>query len=511
MKKLIFLCLFIVGTVNAFAGTPSVDGVLDASAGYILLSSSADTPASRTGFGTSIDASQLWYTYDSSSVYIFLQGYLNPSTSDGILLLIGASNTTGTSANTYLGGVPGFSSGPFGSSTSNWAMDFKVDHAFWANVGPGPYPSSHIYIDEANYLNGGKTGQFFTDLGTAGISQSSTEGFTMAFNTTKNSGGAGTSTGWEIALDRNSFLKGSNGAIQSTDSIQIYAIIASSAAYFSDDASPVTFIGNAGANPDFANCHVGPFSVGTSTGSPVIDGTLDASAGYIPLTDTTITPGSRVAFTGADASQIWYTSDANTIYFFIQGTMDSNNDGILFLVNASSTTSVAAGTQLGGISGGGTVFGAPSSDWYMDFPVSRAWYCNAGTTATNCYVDEANYLPNTPLGFFWGNCSTAGVSFTGADGSAQAFKNSGSSGGLGNSTGWEIGLPRSLFNNIQNTDTLEVYAIVVSTSAYFSDDAAPLTFYGSPGFDPINHFRFQQDQHLTAPLPVELSKFLTEE
>ena len=219
-------------------------------------------------------------------------------------------------------------------------------------------------------------------------------------------------------------------------------------------------------------------------GSPSIDGLLDAAAGYTNVTGTNA-PAARTGFGASmDASEIWFTSDATTLYFFIQCKADTaSNNGILFLLDTSAQTGDAAGSPLGGITGSGHALADTTNpNWKMEFEVDHAWVGNPGNTSTAFFVDEANYV-GTNSGSFFGALSQSGTGVNGG-GVTQAFNNGGAAGGLGASNGWEFAIDRASLGNITNAGSFTVFATVVSNTASFSDDSAPGTIStGNPGFN----------------------------
>lgn len=493
-KIFVFTSLFIMGIVTARSASPVIDGVLDSSAGYKPLTDTTMGPGARTGFGSNVDCSQIWMTSDASSVYFFIQGKVmnDDSSANGIVFLISASNLTGASAGATLGNVPG-GTGIFGNTGSNsWAMDFPVAKAFEGD--PGPATTGQFFVNYANYV-GTDTGYFLFNIGQGGTAFSnSTVGCRMAFYNAGNSTGPGISSGWEMALDRTKFFNG----IASSDTIEVYAIIATPGnAYFSNDAAPETFYINAGQNFDFQDHHTPAVTIGsiTTANSPKIDGTLDTGHGYVLLSTDSSTPGARTGFgTAEDCSQIWATADVNSVYFFVQGkvpvTSGGNADGIVFLLNCSNLGGATVGQSLGNVphpAGQGGIFSDTGNDnWNMDFAVSLAWEgdVSADSGASNhFYINYANYGSNTSFYLF--DVLQSGTTLSNLTGGTHAFLNTGNSGGLGNSTGWEFAVSRASLGNIQNTDTISAYAIIANTgNGYFSDDAAPVVQTGNPGYNP---------------------------
>ena len=237
MKRLIFsLVGMILITVLGYAGSPVMDGVLDADAGYNQWVYLASTD--REGFGSGYDVSGIWSTNDSNSVYFFIQCRTQLGTDTGILFLINSSYTTGIAKGNSLGGVTG-GIGVFATDSQKWKMDFPVVLAFYLTSSTAGYYT----VSEATYYDGIKEGIWATD----NYGKLIPLGYSIhAFNNNKNTSGPGGSTGWEIAIKRFAL-----NAVDQGDKLQAFAIVVNDDGYFSDDAAPDPFAGNAGFNPDF--------------------------------------------------------------------------------------------------------------------------------------------------------------------------------------------------------------------------------------------------------------------
>jgi hypothetical protein len=247
-------------------------------------------------------------------------------------------------------------------------------------------------------------------------------------------------------------------------------------------------------------------------GTPTIDGTLDAAAGYVAL-GTVNAPGDDEGFGGsADASAIYFTEDATNIYLFVQGRVPTgNSDGLMLVIGTSGQTGLAAGSAGVGVSGaGGHAFGAANDQYKFDFEVDHAWVGNTGSSGSNFWIDEVN-LVGTRATSFVGNPGQSGGTATGGNvGATHSFNNAGASGGLGSSTGWEVSIPRSSLGGIGVGATVQAMAIIVSSTAFFSSDAAPTIV---PGGNPGNNPDFVAitgtfNGSTTTTVPVELDLFM---
>ena len=219
-----------------------------------------------------------------------------------------------------------------------------------------------------------------------------------------------------------------------------------------------------------------------SAGTPVVDGTLDAAAGYSALSTTS--PATKTGFSAAiDASALYYTSDASNLYFFIQGNIrPDSTDGIMFLLGTTAQTGATAGTNLGGIATSGQAFQPftfGANAFKAGFEVDRGYVGGSGATPTDFNINTANYV-GAVTGGFLGNAGQSGATVNDSE-TTQAFKSGGVSTGLGSSTGWEIAIKRSALGNVSSANTLQALAIVVSFDGFFSDDSAPAVFTGNGG------------------------------
>jgi hypothetical protein len=252
-------------------------------------------------------------------------------------------------------------------------------------------------------------------------------------------------------------------------------------------------------------------------GTPVINGILDPAAGYILLTDPTWNPATRTGFGPAiDACQIWYTDDAANLYFFIAGHVNpATDDGILFLLDTTAEAGKLPGVLLGGPPGGHCLGTAANPSWAMDFEVDHAWVGNPGFSGVNYWIDAKNYVGPVTAGFS-GNCGMVGVPMPDAfvPGVIHAFDNVGLF-GVPTTSGWEIQIPRAALGGASTTSFGAAFAIVVSSTAWFSDDSAQHLVGawgpGNPGGNPdFNVLSPMPQNTLPFQLPVTLSRFVIE-
>ena len=269
MKKMIIISTILalaLAFTSAFAGTAVLDGTLDAAAGYTLLADT--TAAAATGFGTACDCSGIWWTHDASSAYFFIQGKVDTAASNGILVCIGNPTLSGPTAGSSLGTTANGGNAVYSSpgSGGNWGMDFVTQASFFGNPGGG---SSNYYINDAIYLsNSVSSSGYIGDPGQTGSSVVSggVTGAACSFNNGGSTGGLGSSQGFEFALPLSGSPFGDLGAGGGT--VNVFAMIVSNTAYFSDDGIPVGTVGNFAGDPDFLTIAGGPWHT-TISGVPV--------------------------------------------------------------------------------------------------------------------------------------------------------------------------------------------------------------------------------------------------
>ncbi len=240
--------------------------------------------------------------------------------------------------------------------------------------------------------------------------------------------------------------------------------------------------------------------IGVIHASPMLDGTLDASPYTLAYATTA---GAHSCFGGANnCSAIYYSYDANSVYFFVTANIDGTGNGLILLVGSSAAAGYNAGWNLGDVvsaSGNGvfTLGSGANGNWEMDFPVNVGIEVNAfgGTTPSGgnlFYVNDAIYFNASSFatsGYIGGISSNGGV-VSGGIGVSQAivsYDNSGNSSGPGNSTGLEVAFPRvgSALGTLTSGVVLKAFAIIVSNTGYFSNCGVPTNFpSGCPGDNP---------------------------
>ena len=193
------------------------------------------------------------------------------------------------------------------------------------------------------------------------------------------------------------------------------------------------------------------------------------------------------------------------LFLGVVGKLDTGSDnGIGLWLNFSELSGAPAGTSLGqaGIGAGHYLDGDNGGrlNYEADFEVDVLFAINPGGGADNVFVDVMS-LVGTPAADYLGSADQSGTAALGPideqnnnggapvfaqNNVAFAFDNSGST-----TTGFEIALP---FNQLGldaeaarrlAAGSVEAFAIVVSSSAYFSNVSVPGDISnGNPGFSP---------------------------
>lgn len=212
--------------------------------------------------------------------------------------------------------------------------------------------------------------------------------------------------------------------------------------------------------------------------------------------------------------RVGYAYDSNYVYVAVQTKLDkTNSNGMVVLLNFDNITGVPAGQALGGITGGGHLFGDQANpNWKMGFEVDMAFVINAGGNDSIAYLDAAKYFNGVKTGQYIGSAYNSG---TGANGPSVAgiFAENAIRFALDsaydNRRGFEIRIPKSELNNIGFSGNIQMAAFIVSNSAYFSDLSVPGNITGgNVGFNP-DFGTVAGGPYYTgfSPLPVELVSF----
>lgn len=253
---------------------------------------------------------------------------------------------------------------------------------------------------------------------------------------------------------------------------------------------------------------------------PVVDGNLN-DAQYT----TIATGGSGTSFGAAiNVAEIKYYVDQpnSRLYIGVVGILDTgSNNGIGLWLGTGAQSGVAAGSALG-VNGNGHYMSGNSganTNFRSDFEVDYMFAVNPGSSA-NAYLDAARRWGGT-TGSYIGN--SGGANGTPATGTGPvggsitfAFDNGGGTKGL------EISMPLSELG-ATTSSAITAFAVVVSQSAYFSDDTVPgappvavkgldgpvpFGIQASPGFDAdFSTLGGGPYNSGSASLPVELVSF----
>lgn len=210
-----------------------------------------------------------------------------------------------------------------------------------------------------------------------------------------------------------------------------------------------------------------------------------------------------------------YHVDDTHLYIGVEGKLNTgSNDGIALFVGLSNLSGqgVSAGSALGAVNGVGHVFGAVASSFANDFETHYGFVVNPGGGATDVYIDAVKYI-GTPAGQYLGNANQSGSTGTGpstdgiftANSVSFAFYNAMPD----NKRGWEIAIPLSELGNPTSSDVVELFAVVVSSTGWFSDVTVPGNITTgnlgeNPNFSTLAGGPFHS---FGAPIPVELVSF----
>jgi hypothetical protein len=253
-----------------------------------------------------------------------------------------------------------------------------------------------------------------------------------------------------------------------------------------------------------------------SFAQPVING--DLSDGQYTIIASKL--NSNNGFGSAiDINTIKYYADAvnSVLYFGVVGKLNvSNNDGIGVWINIGGTgspTGTSSGNSLS-VSGGGHYIGGnggTNPNFKADFEVDFQFAFNPGSGNTSVYFDAAKMI-GTPSQNYQGLCNQSGSSTTNSSANGTVFTLNSVTFAFNNGGGVNQGLEMSIpFSEIGATSTmsLEAFAFLVSSTAYFSDVTVPGDITtGNPGFDTdFSQITGSYHSTVSAPLPVEFTSF----
>ncbi len=191
-------------------------------------------------------------------------------------------------------------------------------------------------------------------------------------------------------------------------------------------------------------------------------------------------------------NKIYYYTDNTNIYVGISGALTSNDNIVLFF-NFSGYAGRGNNPLAGSGSCGTGVFRTSSTpgDYgldgaIMDMDVDFALAFNEGNSSSNFYTDAARYGTTSIMACgYLGNTSNQ-------SGSSASFNAGGVFGGTGNITvayrntyndtynnthGIEFSIPISAFAGVDNTQSVQFFAIITNASGFMSNETIP----GDPG------------------------------
>lgn len=208
--------------------------------------------------------------------------------------------------------------------------------------------------------------------------------------------------------------------------------------------------------------------------------------------------------------------EGGKLYLSIEGKLDrTNNNGIALFIGLSNLQGQGApgNTALGGVTNGGHLFGATANpNFRVGFETHYAFVINPGGNDSTVYIDAAKYTSSQKLGTYIGSAGVLGGARQGPGPGSFFTENSitfAYDSAWGHRRGWEMAIPLSEIGNPGYNDNIVVFAVVVSSTAYFSDVTVPGNVTGgNPGFD-INWITQPGGPYFSMPqgLPVELSAF----
>ena len=219
-----------------------------------------------------------------------------------------------------------------------------------------------------------------------------------------------------------------------------------------------------------------------------------------------------------DLGVIKYYTDGNDIYLGITGELTSNDHIILFL-NFSGYNGRGNNTLNNGPTDAGVFKNIGGAK--MDFDVDFALAFNEGQSNNNFHIYACRYGTFTPviatgylgnIGNQLGGNATFNLSsvFGGSGSMTVAYRNNFA---LDSLSGIEMKIPISAFAGVNNTNNIQLFAIITNNLGFFSNECIP----GDPGasnpgnnpnFSLMSGGPFHTNNY---PLPIELNKFTAEQ
>lgn len=219
-----------------------------------------------------------------------------------------------------------------------------------------------------------------------------------------------------------------------------------------------------------------------------------------------------------DVNQILIFPDATNsiLYLGIKGKLNTgSNDGLGVWINitgSGSPTGRAAGSTLGGGGGHHYIGDNGNPNYQADFEVDYMFAFNPGSGNSSVFFDAGKWVGNTKSMRYQGSCNQTGTSATNSNENGTvfaqnsitfAFNNSG-----GSNNGLEMSIPFAQLN-ANSSMSIQIFAFIVSNTAFFSDVTVPGNRTGGNiGFNPNFGALTGGPYHSSAqPLPVQLNSF----
>lgn len=242
MRRIVFSGLALLATMSSAVAAPTINGNRGAGEGYVALTDDTAGRSARVGFGTSNDASIIFYTTDATYVYFFIRGRVSTTSSDDALMFIlNTSAQSGAAAGSTVGAIAGAPHVPWSltsTAQNQWKLGMEADHIWVAHTGTS---TSNWFVRKASYIGTptqAQAGQLTNQTGT-NLTFGNGE-----IHAVVNDGGL--DSGWEFAVPRTLLGNATN-----SHTVQAMAIILNrSNAFFSNDSAPqsVATPGNESAN-----------------------------------------------------------------------------------------------------------------------------------------------------------------------------------------------------------------------------------------------------------------------